>query len=173
MSDTFKYDPTDLEDDGEVADSTDTSTGTNTGLTDAISGLLLLPFSVIGLYAVTDKAAVLAAIEALVGAGGVASAITAAFWVVGVVTVAVLGVMLAFTVGAFIAGLVTRSKSIFGLSMLGVAYFAGGSAGALTYFNSLPFLVGFILTTNLILGGAFVTVLALVGFVGLVLAAMK
>lgn len=149
MSD-YKFDPDDFGDDSSTDTSSESSTpdisGSNLG-----SGLLLLPLSIVAVFSFVSKAAVLAAIESIVGGGALALAITHAFWIGGLVVVGTVAVVGILTVLNLLAAVVKRSIGNLILGVLGLAYLGAGTAGALFLFSGVPFLVGFILTTNLII----------------------
>lgn len=148
MSD-FKFDPSDV--------GADTSTGTEDSDTSAPSmgnvgsGLFMLPLSIIAVYALVAKGAVLAALEGIIGAGALALAITHAFWIGGVVVGGAIAVLAIFTVVNLLGAIVKQSGANAAFAGLGLAYFAAGAAGAKFLFSGVPFLVGFVLTTNLLI----------------------
>lgn len=149
MSDNWKFDPSDFDTD-ESTDTGESSglplSGSNLG-----SGLFLLPISIIAVYAFVAKGAVLAAVEGIIGAGALALAITHAFWIGGVIVAATVAVIGILTVLNLLAAVVKRSPVNAVLGVLGLLYLGAGWAGATFLFSGVPFLVGFILTTNLLI----------------------
>lgn len=139
------------------ADSDESSSGAGAG---AIAPLLLLPITVVGIYAFVEKALVAEAIVNLLGAGGVAVAVTNAMWVIGAVTVAMLAVFALVTIAAIIAAIVKREPVRGAIGLLGAIYFGFGYYLATTMFSEIPVLVGFVLATNLMVYGVSVVVVA-------------
>lgn len=147
MSD-FKFDPEDLGVDAESTDTDNNSTnmtGNNLG-----TGLLLLPFSIIAVYAFVAESTVLSAIGSIIGAGGLAIAITKAFWIVGFILVGVIGIVALLVAINILAAIGKQNAVNAAIAILGGGYLAIGAAGAMFIFTSVPFLVGFILMTNLL-----------------------
>lgn len=161
MSDNnWKFDPSDLAD---TDNSTETETDSNVTSSLSPAALVLLPLSVIAVYAVVAKATVLGAIEAIIGAGGLALAITNAFWVVGLIVVGIYAVLLGVGVLSLLAAVVKRSAANLVIALLIGAYYGAGWAVATYLFSGLPLLVGFTLASSLLFYGGVVVLIAVVG----------
>lgn len=153
----------------EVGEETASSVDTDSSFDSLnISSLLLLPLTVIGVYAFIDKALVVAALEGFLG-GSLALGIGSAFWVVGAITVGAIGLIAIGSVAALVIGLVTQSGAKVAVGLIGIVYFIVGYVGANALFTELPLLVGFVLTSSLVIWGLFLVIGTLV-FVGTLIA---
>jgi hypothetical protein len=115
------------------------------GLTGVIS-FALLPVIIAGVYAFEQSAAVLTAMEALIGTSGLASAVTLSLQLVGGLTVGLLAVFSVVGIVALLAGAMGRSveRVVFGLiSLLPIIF---GALGSTLVFTGLPLLVGAVLS---------------------------
>jgi len=141
------------------------SDSTDSGSDYAPSGgtLALLPLSIAGIVAFLEKATALAAIESLFGAGLFATALTEALFVVGAITTGFIGAIAFVVAVAWLVALVKRSALGAIVAVVGTAYFAISGAIGYYVFSGLPLLVGFVLASNIVLYGAIIIVVALVG----------
>lgn len=149
MADTdYAFDPDDFDDDDN--DETAMSTSESASSFDGIdtSSLTLLPLLVVAVYAFVERGVVLGAVQMLIGASGLASAITTAFYIVGAVTVASFGVLTLATVITLLLALLTQDVAKGVLGLTGVFVHAILAGGAYFVFGNLPFLVGVTLTFN-------------------------
>lgn len=113
-----------------------------------IKGLTLLPVLVVGVYAFVEQAVVLSAVETLIGASGLATAITSAFYIIGAVSVAGLALMSLATAGAILLALTRQSVPVGLIALIGIVAHGVLWAGATFVFTSVPLLVGVVLTLN-------------------------
>lgn len=170
MSDNWEFDPSDVGEDNDN-DDTDTSSSGSTGAGNTVgTGLFMLPLTIVGIYAFVAKATVLSALESIVGSGGLALAITNAFWIIGLLSVAFIAIAAILTVLNLLAAVVKQSFGNMAIGLIGIVYFAIGSAGATFLFGDVPFLVGFMLTTNLVIGGIIMLIFAFAGLAATVVA---
>lgn len=138
----------------ELGDTNDDAASGTTVSTDGFNEALdnfritTLPVVVLGVYAFARFGAVLAAIEALIGAGGVATALTTALWLVGAVTLIPIALIVIIgAIGLIVGGVKGSPQVALGgtilLSLVGLA------AGAALYLlPALPLLVAFVIVVN-------------------------
>jgi hypothetical protein len=153
MSDGYKFD---IDDVGPDAESNEGMELDADSLGDGFSygNLVLFPLTIFAVYAFIAKSTVVGALTSLFGgASGLAMAVGTAAWVIGGIVVAFLGLMAVATAVLLLVGMVTRSGGKFALGMLGAIYFGAGYAGATYLFGYLPLLVGFMMTTTLMIWG--------------------
>jgi hypothetical protein len=149
-SDEWRFSPDDVglsDDDSTSTTMTDSNESSVTDNID-ISNVILLPVIVAAAYAFVEKAATLAAVEMLIGAGTLAAAITEALFIAGAVVVAGFGVLALFGVACILGGLVRRSGILLGIGVIIGLAFGVMWAGATFVFAQFPLLVGAILTFN-------------------------
>lgn len=167
MSD-YKFNPSDFTD-GEETDMTENSNTDDSSIADAIDGstIGLLPMTIIAVYTFVEKATVLAAIEGIVGSTGLATAITTAFYVAGIITVATLGLAAVVTVLSLLMAIVFRSGAHGIIGLLGLI--AGGVLyGLATFvFTGVPTLVGVVIGFNALVYGGLVVAIGGAAIVGL------
>lgn len=166
MSD-YKFDPSDLTD-GEETDMTE-NTNTDSSIGDNIdsTSVALLPLTIIAVYTFVEKAVVLAAIEGIVGSTGLATAITAGFYVAGVITVGTIGVAIVITVLSLLLALAWRSPAHAIIGGLGLLLGAVLYTLATFVFTGVPTLVGVIIGFNAVVYGGLVLVMGGAAVVGL------
>lgn len=172
MSGDFKFGVDDVGGDAERAESNESNVD-GSALKEGFSftGLVLMPLTILAVFAFIQKATVVSALTAMFGgAAGLAVAVATAAWVVGAIIVGVIGLIVVATVVALLTGIVKRSGAQFGLGLLGAIYLAIGSAGATYLFGNVPFLVGFMLTTTLLSWGAILVIGGIVIIGAIVLA---
>jgi hypothetical protein len=133
----------------------------------------LMPFSILGVVAFLQKSVVVSSLSAIGLSGAALSAVTAAFWLIGLTTVAGIGVIALLTAYALLAGAIGRSGFTFGLGLLGTLYFGAASAVAIYVFGNLPLLVGFVLSSTLLIYAGLLAVVLIFGGVVLSLTAYK
>ena len=158
MSD-YKFDPTDMEDSEEQQAAAPTSDD-SFGLRD-LGGLTMLPFTVIGVYAAVEKAVVLSAVESIIGASGLASAITIGFQISGLLVLGGLGLLGIVGIVSFVVGVGRQSATHIIISLAVGTMVAVGGLGATYLFSSVPLLVGVHLTLVVAVYGAVMLVAAL------------
>jgi len=158
MSD-YKFDPTDMEDSDEQQAAASPS-GDSFGLRD-LGGLTMLPFTVIGVYAAVEKAVVLSAVESIIGASGLASAITIGFQISGFLVLGGLGLLGVVGVVSLLLGMGWKSAFHIAISLVVGTMVAVGWLGATYLFSSVPLLVGVYLTLVVAVYGAVMLVAAL------------
>lgn len=147
---------------------TDTDNSSN-GAGSAMSGLASLPFTVVGVLAFVDKAAVMAAAQSLFGNGAVALAVTEAMWLIGVISLVFIALGAVIAVLAFLAALVRQDpRKGGGAAILGIAYVLAYAVGQ-SLFASLPMLVAFTLGLTTVVYAA-VLLIAILGALVLIAA---
>lgn len=157
----WKFSLDDLGDNEGSSGSSDSNIDTD-GLSTAGQGIKLLPFTVAGVYTFLETSAVSAALSGFLGSGLTAALVTA-FWAMGALTVAGIGVLAALTAIASFAAIIKRSGAAFVLSLLGILYFGIAGAVATFAFGSLPFLVGFVIASTVVLYAGMLIVLFFFG----------
>ena len=170
MSD-YKFDVGDVGKDAETEE--EESNFGRDALQNAFSSqnLTLMPLTIFAVYAFLEKAAVIGALTSLFGgAEGLALAVGTTAWVAGGFVVAGIALLAIATVVAILVGLVTRSPAKLVVGVLGAIYFGVGYAGATYVFGALPLLVGFMLTSTIVIWGGFLLV-GLLGVVGAIIVA--
>lgn len=145
----------------ELSDSTEDTDGSDFSPSGAT--LALLPLTIAGIVAFLEKAAALAAMESLLGAGLMATAVTEALFVVGAITTGFIGALALVVVVALFVAVVKRTAIPALVAGLGLVYFGASYAVATFVFTGLPLLVAFVLASNLLLYGAMILVVVLVG----------
>ncbi len=141
--------------------SDDTGSSSNIDPSTLLSGLTSLPVSIAGIVTFFEKSAVLSAIESLFGAGVLATAVTEALWVVGIIITGIIGTLVFLTVFALMTALVKRSPKHLAISAVGGLWIGASYAVSQHLFTSLPVVAGFVLASNLLIYGGFVLALAL------------
>lgn len=168
---TWKYSVDDLHEEQDTTEGPGMSESqTGRSFSDSVpsgTGLSLLPFTVLGAFTFVKESAVLAALQGLLGTGGLALAVTKALWVVGASIAGGLGLIAAIGIVAFIIAVGKQSGthaiiSVISIGMLGVLW-----AGANFIFTELPLLVGAILTFNILVYGGVLVIGGLIILVGL------
>jgi len=158
MSD-YKFDPTDMdESDNEQAAAS--PSGDSFGLSD-LGGLTMLPFTVIGVYAAVEKAVVLSAVESIIGASGLASAITIGFQISGLLVLGGLGLLGVIGLVSLIVGVGWQSAIHITISLAVGVGVAVAWLGATYLFSGVPLLVGVHLTLVVAVYGAIMIVAGL------------
>lgn len=115
--------------------------------------IILLPLLVAAVYSFVETAAVLTAVETLIGSGVLASAITEAMFIAGAVVVAGFALLAVFGVACIVVGVVRRVPILIVIGILIGVLFVGMWAGASFAFGEFPLFVGAILTLNVIIYG--------------------
>lgn len=170
MSDGYKFDTDDVglgseEDSGGI--DIESMSG---GLFNSTK-LFLSPLTILSVYAFLEKAVVVGALTSLFGgASALAMAIGTTLWLVGAIVTGVISLMAGLTSVFLFVGIIHQSVGKFAIGFLGALYFGVGYLGATYVFGYLPLLVGFMLTTTIVLWGAMLIVVGLVSIGAIVVA---
>jgi hypothetical protein len=162
----WKFDLDDLGDGGGGGNDSDLDfDGGSPDLSTLGISTTLMPFSILGVVAFLQKAAVVSSLTAIGLSGLPLTAVVAAFWLIGLTTVAGIGVIAVLTAYTLLAGIIGRSGITFGFGLLGALYFASAAGVATFVFGNLPIIVGFVLASTLLIYGLMLAAMLLVGIV--------
>lgn len=138
-------------------------TNSRIGGSGLLTGLYMLPITIAGLVAFLEKGATVAAVESAFGVGLFTTAIVESLWVVGLIVLSILAVVGLLSALLLVGGLIRWSVPSVVLGLLGVLVYALGAIVATVLFPSLPLLVGFVLSVNILGWTALVLVFAVGG----------
>lgn len=169
----WRFSLDDLGDDEETSESSSSFGSNSPDFSSLGISTTLMPFSILGVVTFLEQAAVVSSLTAMGLSGLPLTAVVAAFWLVGLTTVAgvcVIGVLTAYTL---LAGIVGRSGVTFGLGLLGALYFGAAVGVASFVFGNLPLIVGFFLASTLLIYALMLAAMLIIGIVVVSLMAYK
>lgn len=139
------------------------SSGNFSGLSTLGISTVLMPLSVLGIVAFLQESVITASFAAMGFTGLALEALVAAFSVLGLLTVAGLGLIVGLTAVALLVALVKRSAVgaigfLFGFLYLGASYTI-----ATLFLGGLPLLVGYVIASTMLIYLVFVAVAFLAG----------
>lgn len=116
-----------------------------------LNNIYHLPLTVIGSYAIAEQATVLSALQTVLGTGGLASALTLAFVVIGGLVVAGLCLFGGAGIAMLLGGVIFRRAELLAAGLALTALLGGAVAGGAYVVTGPPLLVGTVLSFTVII----------------------